>query len=124
MMTPKLREQLEHSVSHLTLDGRLWLNLNRSENLFDVISRMRRVIVDSNSGWKRLSHQAANRNVAFIIGKTVQTEEDNLRGVFFSPKVDLTNNNLFGFGLEKLGGRLFVGLHRIDHAFSLIFDQE
>jgi hypothetical protein len=124
MMTHKLREQLKHSVSHCTLDGRLWLNPNQSENLFDVVSRMRRFIVDSNSDWKRLSRKSANRNVAFIVGRTVETEEDNLSGVFFSHKVDLTNNNLFGFGLQVLGDHLLVCLHRIDPAFRLIFDQE
>ena len=122
MMTDKLREQLKHSVSHCTMDGRLWPNPIQRENLFQVLEGMERYIVDSNSNWKAESKEPRNKDVAFIIGRTVDTEEDNLKGLLFSPKVDVTNNNIFGFGLEDVAGLRLVALHRLDRYFKLIFD--
>src|SRR5438093_966397 len=124
MATQKLKEQLKHSISHCALDGpRLWQNPFQSENLFEVVVRMERYVVDSNSNWKAESKISKNRNVAFILGQTVTTEEDNLKSLYFSRKVNMSNNNLFYFGLDDITGELLVALERLDTAFSLTFDR-
>ncbi len=124
LMTPELREQLKHSVSHCTLEGRrLLVNPMQTEDLFEVIAGMVRFIVDTNSNWKAESRAPENKGVAFILGKTVTMEEDNLKSLYFSQKVDISNNNLFHLGLEELGGNTLVVLERLDKPYALIFDQ-
>ena len=54
------------------------------EDLFNVISDMDRVIVDNCAEWKHQSLKEPNK--AFILGRTISNEADNLEGVRWTPK--------------------------------------
>lgn len=121
-MTDELREQIKHSASHCALDGQLWANPFQDENLFAVVAGMERYIVDQHANWMAESKEEKNKNVAFIIGKTVDTETPHLKGLFFSSKIDVTHNNIFLLGIKKLNNQPFVVLSRFDRYFRLCFD--
>ena len=121
-MTDELREQIKHSASHCTLDGQLWANPFQDENLFAVVAGMERYIVDQHANWMAESKEEKNKNVAFIIGTTIDTETPDLKGLFFSSKIDVTHNNIFLLGIKKLNNQPFVVLSRFDRYFRLCFD--
>lgn len=123
-MTPRLRKALKHSFTYCDFDGRLVPHRLQSENLFEVIHGMKRFIVDSNASWRAEAAKPKNKDVAFILGRTLNDETDNLKSLFFSEKVNLSNNNLFLFGIDDLMGPKLVKLQRLDEPFSLVLDME
>jgi hypothetical protein len=103
-----------HEVSFCTLDGRFVpFAPQPAVNLFETISKMERYVVDSHGNWKAEAGKPENRDRAFILGRTILEEQHNTRGLLFSPKVTLVNNNLFLLGmLSALGhncGDVFHG---------------
>src|ERR1700677_3958648 len=100
-LTEKEREDfLGHKFSCCTLnDAKIIQPPFQQENLFDVISGMKRYVVDTNSNWKAESANPQNRDKAFIITNTVTDEQNNLAGLLFSSKVNVSNHNLFIIGI-------------------------
>src|SRR6266853_1915985 len=119
-----LREQARHSVSCYGLNGEHLQNAFDKENLLAVIGQMKRVVVDSNSAWKHEASKAENFDKAFIIGQTVTEEPDNLKGVFFGRSTEISNNNLFEFGMHEINGVPYLELGRLDPHFRLVFDEQ
>src|SRR5438132_234533 len=92
----RLHEQMKHSVSWFIPEGQHLANPYEIENLLDVLMGRERYVVDTNSHWRMESKKPENRNKAFILGRTVIEEEENLKSVF---SVDAPGNNLFAFEL-------------------------
>jgi hypothetical protein len=86
---------------------------------------MERYVVDTNSNWQAESAKPENRDKAFILGKTISDEQDNLQGLLFGPRVKIHNNNIFLLGVFQTGSRSngdFVMLERLDQYFRLVFE--
>lgn len=96
-------------------------NLGNSsgEDLFNVIARLNPLIVDSRAEWKKLSLAEPNR--AFILGRTVSSEADNLEGVFFNCKIAGGRRNVFLLGLEPVNHFTVITIHRLDSDFKSCF---
>jgi len=119
-----LRRQMEHSVSYYDLNGQHVKTALDKEDLLSVVGGIRRYMVDTNSPWKREASKPENFDKAFIIGQTVADEQVNLKGVFFGKNTDISNNNLFTFGLIAFSGVSCLEISRLDAHFSLTFDHE
>ncbi len=91
------------------------------EDLFEVICSGERFVVDSNCEWK---DRALNEpKVAFILGRTLGNERDNLQGELFNDKVRDGRRNVFIFTGDELGiGKLVV--HRLDIGFRALLKEE
>ena len=86
---------------------------------------MERYVVDNNSDWKKESKQPQNAGKAFIVGRTISDETENLKSIFHSDKVDVSNDNIFSFGLnDMLYGKTLVWIERVDKAFLSVIDAE
>ena len=86
----QLVKQRKHAVSCCKLDGEYWPTLDEKENLFEVVGQMKRYVVDTNSNWQAESAKPENRDKAFILGKTITDEQDDLRGLFLVQKSNWT----------------------------------
>lgn len=121
----KVKKALNNAASFYTLDGVNILNYGvEPVNLLAVIDSMERYVVDGNSPWKAAAAKKENAGKAFIIGDTVQGEHHNLKGTLFGSKTDISNNNLFIFGVappSNRGDLLLV--RRMDEHFRSIFDE-
>lgn len=118
------REQMKHSFSWYGLDGEYLRTGFHKEDLLSVLMKMERFMVDTNFPWQNEAKKSENENKAFIIGQTVSDEQDDLWGVYFGPSVDITNNNLFDFGMEKFRGVPFLTIRRLDPHFRLILNKQ
>src|SRR5438128_8399818 len=78
----RLHDQMKHPVSWFTPEGQHLANPYEIENLLDTLMGMERYVVDTNSHWRMESKKPENRNKAFILGRTVTDEEENLKAVF------------------------------------------
>lgn len=117
-------EQRKHQFTILTLDGtKLIFDPKYSANLFEEILRGDRYIVDTNSNWKGIAARPENRDKVFIIGKNVVDEQRDHKGLFFGPKTDISNNNIFIFGLSNEYPELAVGIERLDANFRRTLDK-
>lgn len=86
------------------------------EDLFNVISDMDRVIVDNCAEWKHQSLKEPNK--AFILGRTINNEADNLEGVFFNKKVEGRRKNVFLFAARPFNGFPIIEIRRLDSHFK------
>jgi len=118
-----LHEQAKHSVSCYGVNGEHLKNDFDKEDLLAVIMQMERYMIDSNVAWEGEVIKPANRNKAFIIGGTIADEKENLESVLFSKKVDISNNNIFGFGMNNLKGKPYLMIDRFDEYYRKIFDE-
>jgi len=117
--------QSGHSFSLYSLTGEMVSHPFCRKDLFGVITGMERYVVDNSSDWKKESRQPQNASKAFIVGRTVSDETENLKSVFHSDKVDVSNNNIFSFGLNNmLYGKTLVWIERVDKAFLSVIDAE
>jgi hypothetical protein len=121
----ELDRQLGHAFSCYTLEGKHLPHPHEKENLLAVLVQQERYVVDGNSNWKEESKNPVHRNKAFVIGRTLWDEEYNLKGIYFSRKVDITNNNLFTLGIidGANGHEKLMQIERIDAAYRSIFDE-
>lgn len=118
-----LREQMKHSFTFYGLDGEEMGKPPGGEDLLAVLDKMRCFVVDTNSSWKCEAAKPENFDKAFILGETLIEEPDNLKGIFFNAKTDITNNNLFRFGQTEIGECHFYELARLDAQHHLIYDE-
>lgn len=96
-------------------------NLDNScrEDLFGVVSRSDPLIVDNCAEWKNLSLEKPNR--AFILGRTVSSEADNLEGVFFNREIIGGRLNVFLLALHRVNHVTVIAIHRLDRGFKSCF---
>lgn len=118
----KLQKQFQHSVSFYTLYGICVTHPISRENLFHIVTSMERYIVDSHASWQAESKKPQNQNKAFIIGRTISDETENLKALFFGDKVDTSNNNIFNLGVTSVNNEPLVTLERLDAHFQSVFD--
>jgi hypothetical protein len=116
----------QHRVSFCALSGLLIPHPEERENQFEVVARMERYIVDTNSNWKAEAAKPGNRERAFIVGKTVTDEQEDLKGLLFGPKVNMRNDNIFVLGVNSLveGAEPIIFLERLDQHYRGVFDEE
>ncbi|MDB6121999.1 MAG: hypothetical protein JWQ71_992 [Pedosphaera sp.] len=120
----RLREQMKHSESCYHLNGEHIELPNDRENLLAVIQRMKRYMLDTNFLWNDEAGKPENFDKAFILGQTVTDEVRDVRKLFFGPRVNVCNNNLFEFGMEEFRGVFYLKLSRLDSNLRSIFDEK
>ena len=88
--------------------------------------KMERYLIDTNAKWVLQSEagKKGNQNKAFIIGGTIADESENLKDLLFSKKMDISNNNIFGFGVDSLNGKPHLRIDRFDEHFRKFLDEE
>lgn len=121
----RVKKGLSNAASFYTLEGVNVLNYGVAPtNLLAVIDGMERYVVDGNSPWKAAAAKKEISGKAFIIGDTVQSEHPNLKGTLFGTKTDISNNNLFIFGVAppSIGSDLLL-VRRMDEHYRSIFDE-
>ena len=126
-LTPAQRAIINgHSVSFCTLDGRYVPFEGEREDLFEVLGRMERYVVDTNSNWKSAAAKPQNKDKAFILTKTLTDEQEDIDGLFFGPKTDTHNDNIFLLGVfcPAYSAVPLMMLDRLDHHYEGVFDKE
>jgi len=123
----RIRQQIEHASSFYMPCGEHIKYISDKENLFEVLMKMQRYLIDSNlSDPLRDAAKPENKNKAFILGQTYTDEQDNLKAALL--KWDNSNNNLFDFGYmeEPIGGfpTPCVMINRLDAHQPLTFNME
>ena len=89
------------------------------EDLFQVIMGMDRVVIDSCAEWKQRSLREPER--AFILGRTIDNEADNLEGVFFNKEIKGGRRNVFLLNATPFNGLAVISIDRLDTHFKAIF---
>jgi hypothetical protein len=120
------RDFVGHAFTFCSLSGEIQ-QLEGRENLFEVVAQMERYIVDTNSNWKTEATRTENRNKAFIIGKTIMDEQDNIAGLLFGPNTNIQNNNIFVMGIYRprdSNTEPRILLERLDQYYRGVFNEE
>ncbi len=113
-----LRANMKHSFSVYDFKSN-FLGSSTGEDLFHVICSGERIIVD-NCEWKKRS--LAQPQLAFILGKTIVDERNNLHGELFNEKIRGGRSNVFLFGVEKIKDcSIGLVIHRLDAHLPEIF---
>jgi hypothetical protein len=109
-----------------SLTGEHFEHVLDREDLLAVISGMRRYMIDTNaeSIAKSEASKPENFDKAFIIGQTLMDERDDLMKLLFDSRTDISNNNLFTFGMNEFSGRRFLTLARLDEYHRSTFDEQ
>jgi hypothetical protein len=112
-----------HAFSRYTLAGQHLPHPYETDDLLAVLGHRECYVVDTNSNWKAESRKPENREKAFILPRTLSDEEADIKGLFFGPKVETTNNNLFILGVDHTEDEPVIAIERLDRFYRSIMDE-
>ena len=118
-----LQEQRKHHFTVLDFDRHVSFDPETSCNLFDEIQKKERFIIDRNAAWQPMVANPKNAGKAFILGKTMFDESENLEVLLFGSKTNNENGNLFTLGIQEHDGKYAIHLHRIDKHYRLTLEE-